>query len=143
DGYPVARLATAGMRPTDGPLGMEGVRRARARAAEADLVLWVTEATAPQPPDPHLAEAGGARAESAKRPVWIVRNKADLLDSARERPEEGRFLVAATTGAGADGLMAALTAFARDYFGAAEPALVTRERQRRLLQDTLEALKRA
>ena len=41
DGYPVTLLDTAGIRDSDDPVEQEGVRRARERAAEADLVLWV------------------------------------------------------------------------------------------------------
>ncbi len=40
DGYPVTVIDTAGIRETDDPVEQEGVRRARARAGEADLVLW-------------------------------------------------------------------------------------------------------
>ncbi|MEX0751879.1 MAG: tRNA uridine-5-carboxymethylaminomethyl(34) synthesis GTPase MnmE [Xanthobacteraceae bacterium] len=53
DGYPVTLLDTAGVRESDDPVEQEGVRRARARAAAADLVLWVAEAGRP------LAEPGG------------------------------------------------------------------------------------
>ena len=68
DGYPVTLIDTAGIRETDDPVEQEGVRRARARAAEADLVLW-------------LADAVRARTNSSARataPVWLVRNKIDL-----------------------------------------------------------------
>src|SRR3982075_3348184 len=44
DGYPVTVIDTAGVRETDDPVEQEGVRRARARAAEADLVLWMIDA---------------------------------------------------------------------------------------------------
>src|ERR1700738_1785343 len=44
DGYPVTVIDTAGIRETDDPVEQEGVRRARARAAEADLVLWMVDA---------------------------------------------------------------------------------------------------
>src|ERR1700755_3379178 len=66
DGYPVTMIDTAGIRETDDPVEQEGVRRARAKAAEADLVLWLTDS-----PDP------GAR-RAATAPAWIVRNKVDL-----------------------------------------------------------------
>ena len=38
-GYPVTLLDTAGIRESDDPVEQEGVRRARERAAGADLVL--------------------------------------------------------------------------------------------------------
>src|SRR3974390_3140875 len=44
DGYPVTLIDTAGIRETDDPVEQEGVRRARMRAAEADLVLWMVDA---------------------------------------------------------------------------------------------------
>ena len=48
DGYPVTVIDTAGIRETDDPVEQEGVRRARARAADADLVLWLVDAQARQ-----------------------------------------------------------------------------------------------
>src|SRR6266852_5699317 len=71
DGYPVTVIDTAGVRETDDPVEQEGVRRARARAAEADLVLWLVDAT-------HQ----GTQRDSAA-PVWVIRNKIDL-DAARQ-----------------------------------------------------------
>ena len=38
-------LDTAGLRDSDDPVEQEGMRRARERAAQADLVLWVVDAT--------------------------------------------------------------------------------------------------
>src|SRR2546421_1381958 len=46
DGYPVTVIDTAGIRETNDPVEQEGGRRARARAADADLVLWLS-ASAP------------------------------------------------------------------------------------------------
>src|SRR5712672_2205123 len=47
-GYPVTMLDTAGIRETSDPVEREGVRRASERAAGADLVLWVLDATQAQ-----------------------------------------------------------------------------------------------
>ena len=46
DGYPATLLDTAGLRQSDDPVEREGVRRAEERAQSADLVLWVTDASA-------------------------------------------------------------------------------------------------
>src|ERR1700685_846066 len=43
DGYPVTVIDTAGIRESEDPVEQEGVRRARARAAEADLGLWISD----------------------------------------------------------------------------------------------------
>ena len=43
-GWPVTLLDTAGIREAEDPVEIEGVRRARERAAAADLVLWVVDA---------------------------------------------------------------------------------------------------
>src|SRR5882672_3334938 len=66
DGYPVTVIDTAGIRETDDPVEQEGVRRARARAEEADLVLWMIDAQ---------HEEARPRETSA---LWVVRNKIDL-----------------------------------------------------------------
>jgi tRNA modification GTPase len=136
DGYPVTVIDTAGIRETDDPVEQEGVRRARARAAAADLVLWLIDADGVVPP----------RASSA--PVWLVRNKADLDGSAIGSVEATEascpaFKMSAVRGDGVAGLVAALVAFAGAFFSGQESALITRERQRALLQETAEALRRS
>src|SRR4029453_9446077 len=56
-GYPVTLLDTAGIRESDDPIEQEGVRRARARAAEADLVVWVRDAVDGSPKPTSLRSA--------------------------------------------------------------------------------------
>jgi tRNA modification GTPase len=132
DGYPVTVIDTAGIRETDDPVEQEGVRRARARAAEADLVLW-------------LADADGVVVEeNGTAPVWLVRNKIDLgaTGSASAESAVRGFRISAARGEGLSDLIAALVVFASDYFGAGDVALITRERQRRLLEETAAALER-
>ncbi len=137
DGYPVTVIDTAGIRETDDPVEQEGVRRARTRAAEADLVLWMID------PE-HVATGGGGEA-----PVWVVRNKIDLDSSGqpagalRGSGQGADFEISASRGDGVAGLMAALVAFARDYFGAREDGLIGRMRQRELLQQTARSLQQS
>jgi tRNA modification GTPase len=142
DGYPVTVIDTAGIRETDDPVEQEGVRRARARAEEADLVLWMVDAQ-------HVA----AEREGASG-AWVVRNKIDLETANAARPRESanglrgadgqtEFGISAARGDGIQELVAAIVIFARDFFGAGEDALIGRERQRKLLQQTADMLHRS
>lgn len=56
NGWPVTLLDTAGIREAEDPVEVEGVRRARERAAGADLVLWVEDAGGPM--SAHGGESG-------------------------------------------------------------------------------------
>ncbi|MGB6537745.1 MAG: tRNA uridine-5-carboxymethylaminomethyl(34) synthesis GTPase MnmE [Xanthobacteraceae bacterium] len=143
-GYPVMLLDTAGVRISGDPVEQEGVRRARERAAAADLILWVTDASA----------AGGAVADGPGAPsgaeLWSIWNKADLvLSPAASSESEGKkwvnrsLTISAATGDGIGALEAALARYAEDFFAATESALVTRARHRRALEETLAALDRA
>ena len=134
DGYPVTVIDTAGIRETDDPVEQEGVRRARARAAEADLVLWL---------------ADGANAEirhDGTAPVWLVRTKIDLDPAGGPMAQvQGHisFRISASRGDGIPELISALVGFAQDYFGSGEAGLIGRTRQRRLLQDAADSLRRS
>jgi tRNA modification GTPase len=134
DGYPVTVIDTAGIRETDDPVEQEGVRRARARAAEADLVLW-------------LADAASEPAHDGGAPVWLVRNKIDLVVGRpagwEKAPARMEFRISARRGDGLPELISALVGFARDYFGAGEAGLIGRQRQRKLLQETAASLRRS
>src|SRR5262245_2078278 len=112
DGYPVTVIDTAGIRETDDPVEQEGVRRARARAAEADLVLWLSDS----------GDAGIERDGAA--PVWTVRNKIDLTASGQPLAEQGRFHISASRGDGVPELITALVGFAQEFFGRGEGGLI-------------------
>ena len=64
-GVPVILTDTAGLREAAGKVEAEGVRRALARAEEADVVLWLVDATAPvwEPPSALKAKACVVAAE--------------------------------------------------------------------------------
>jgi tRNA modification GTPase len=133
EGYPVTVLDTAGIRPSADPVEQEGVRRAVERAAGADLVLWVVE--------PGVTTLAGD-VPSGAAAVWIVENKSDL-PAVPSRQDGAQFTVSALTGAGIDRLMRELADHAKAFFESGEPALVTRERHRAALHDTIGALDRA
>jgi len=144
DGYPVTLLDTAGIRVSDDPVEQEGIRRATARAAAADLVLWVIDSQAMERVSAKTLE------NHVKTDCWLVGNKADLLGDelwkSCESPSAAcgkEFAISAATGAGVEALIGALSAYARDYFAATESALVTRARHRHALEETVAALDRA
>src|SRR5437763_7987201 len=141
-GYPVTMFDTAGIRETTDPVEREGVRRASERAADADLVLWVVDATQVQSQD--LPTHGGIPSVT-----WLVVNKIDLLSDGERRRIESKFaktenvnLISSATGVGVDELVNSVAAFADGFF-TPEPALVTRERQRAHLKETVIALRDA
>ncbi len=144
DGYPVTLLDTAGIRDSDDPVEQEGVRRARERAAEADLVLWVQDA--------NDCDARGAEpAVGGSAETWLVRNKIDLVAGHKrnERRNEYKikqsvisFNLSATTGLGLAEVLAALGDFARASLDG-EPALLTRERHKNALNSALISISRA
>jgi tRNA modification GTPase len=145
DGYPVTLLDTAGIRDSDESVEQEGVRRARERAAAADLVLWVIDGSAGGPAIEDQPKNIGNAA------IWLVRNKVDraaassYADAAKHDSNEYEFtvLISALTGTGMEALTVALSDYAKTYFASTESALITRARHRRALEETVAALDRA
>ncbi|MFT3810313.1 MAG: tRNA uridine-5-carboxymethylaminomethyl(34) synthesis GTPase MnmE [Micropepsaceae bacterium] len=134
DGYVVVLADTAGQRLTDDPIEQEGVRRARAKARESDLRIFVMDS----------ASRVGLETDDLMQPGDIVfRNKADLAPAAGVAPADLVSLAgSALTGAGLEALQDALTARVRN--AASGPAvLITRQRHREALGDAKEALSRA
>jgi tRNA modification GTPase len=131
DGYPVTVVDTAGIRETDDPVEQEGVRRARARAAEADLVLWLSDVDCAESPI------------ESDTPTWVVRNKIDLNSADASTRGEAKFAISASRGDGMADLMSALFGFAQEFFGSAEAGLIGRQRQRDLLKQAAASLQRS
>jgi tRNA modification GTPase len=100
DGWPVEVSDTAGLRDGGGSLEQFGIERARAATVEADLVIWLLDASAsPVWPDVPLAPNCHLR---------VVVNKVDLpaswdLDIAAEAPR-----ISASTGRGVAELLTAI-----------------------------------
>jgi tRNA modification GTPase len=141
DGYPLTILDTAGIRGSCEPVEQEGIRRARARAAEADLVLWVTDVSAGGRMGTEMAQL------KEGPPHWLIQNKIDLLRSApaQSKNDEHEFIfsLSATECEGLEELIAALAQFATDLFAGGENAVVTRARHREMLEQAVAALDRA
>jgi tRNA modification GTPase len=126
DGYPVTIADTAGLRDTTDPVEVEGVRRARTRAENADLrVLVVAAARDDGRPNDWM---GATRIAQAALATWhpqqdlVVVNKTDLIPGGGARGDgqasamgaDGHghptfFGVSARTGDGIPALMKRLT----------------------------------
>jgi tRNA modification GTPase len=146
DGCPVTLLDTAGIRDSVDPVEQEGVRRARARAGAADLVLWVIDGAAGgEIPLDVLAT------DFPDTDKWLIWNKIDLLSPLRVKSlnsiiyklDYRSFFVSTLTEAGYSELLPALVAKAGEFLGGGEPAVVTRARHREALERAAEALHRA
>ena len=129
-GYPVILADTAGIREGADPIEAEGIRRARARAAAADLRLLVLDAG-----EPGSLEGFAELRDEASLLVW---NKTDLASA----PAAG-LAVSATTGQGLGVLIEALTARAEGLLAGGDAPIVTRERHRAALEECADCLGRA
>ncbi len=117
-GIPVVISDTAGIRDASGAIEREGIRRTLARARDADLVVWLVDATAPQSDLPAEVQA--------ERCLLVVNkvdsSSADLLAAAAR--------VSAKTGEGIDRLAALIASKAREALGTATAPAPTQERHR-------------
>jgi tRNA modification GTPase len=133
-GVPVTFLDTAGLRETDDEVEAEGVRRAEARAAMADLVIAVRDASA------GVLEASLA---NESRVVHVV-TKIDL-----DAPDMSALSgvdplgVSARTGEGMAALHDRLAQHARAVTQASGPPSLTRPRHRAALSDVVAHLNAA
>jgi tRNA modification GTPase len=143
-GIPVILVDTAGIREAKGRIEAEGISRALARVEQADLVLWLVDATAPmwEAPGGAIPHKGGVTgAQSCATPVQIcVLNKIDL---ARVSGGPDRIEISAQTGEGLDRLIAELKARAAELAEAVMGSpLMTRARHRAELEAAQAALQR-
>ena len=129
DGMPVILVDTAGLRDAGDEIEQEGIRRTRARASAADLVLWLVA--------PGQAVGG---AEISDAPVIRIGTKSDL--GPIESEAEHSLSLSARTGQGVDDLLELIAERARDALRPEEPALMSRERHRIAIREACEALGR-
>jgi tRNA modification GTPase len=126
-GVPVVLVDTAGLRDATDEIEAEGVRRARARAAAADLVIVVEEV------------AGATQGEgecSAPSGTILVANKLDLGGAV----PAGAIAVSALTGEGLATLRDCLADAARALTQGAGPPPLTQARHRAALLEALQRL---
>ena len=125
-GLPVTLIDTAGLRESDDAIEAEGVRRARALADRADIVLSL-----------RAIDSEADRIEGRGRVIALA-TKADLPGE----PQPGEVEVSVRTGEGIAELLD-LVAARLSGEGQSQPALLTRERHRVAVTEAIVALERA
>lgn len=126
--YSVLLYDTAGLRETDEIVEREGIRRARAKADEADLRVWLVDGVRPEVP-------AGRRPEDI-----LVFSKADLVPGVSR--ETADHVISTTTGEGVTELVAAIEIRVTEALSGQTFPAATRERHRQRLaaaRDCLEA----
>jgi len=154
-GFPVWIADTAGLREAADAIEAEGVRRALARAEEADLRIGVVEAGADMPASlstalsPHdllihsksdLQRLPGERAARDPAPISAG---VSMDPGSPASPSSGERWVSVLTGDGLAELERALMARVIEALGHEEAPVLTRARHRRLVEQAQAALQRA
>ncbi len=129
-GCPVTLIDTAGLRESSDAVEQIGVFRAREKAKAADLILWLSEASAPAPPGVQGSE------------VWPVFTKCDLLSPDEKSSLDQGIWISAGTGKNIDVLIKRMEDFARAVVSGGHAGLIARERHRKAFEAAAQALER-
>ncbi|WP_193185023.1 tRNA uridine-5-carboxymethylaminomethyl(34) synthesis GTPase MnmE [Nisaea sediminum] len=133
-GFPVLVADTAGLRESMDSVETEGIRRARAWAASADLVLDLRDA----------AEEGAPSKACENQERILVATKVDRLSEAARAGLSGeRMAISVKTGEGMDAFLSRIGNVAADLMDVGEAPALTRARHREGLTECLEHLRRA
>jgi tRNA modification GTPase len=135
-GYPVVLADTAGLRLSTEEIESEGIRRALARAASADLCIAVVDATA----GGNLPQEIGKLPENRR---ILVANKSDLRPGPVLVNGHALLAVSAKTGAGIPALLEILAKFVADSMAVGSSPVLSRARHRAALTECYGALERA
>ena len=140
-GIPVVFVDTAGLRDSSDPVEAEGIRRSHDAARRADLVLELSDLSAPPIQGPSAFNAG----QGSRRSLHVG-NKCDLpQDPAwHQAPDQPTVRISCRTGEGFDALRAALHARLLEGNPTSESAAIAiNSRHQDALRRTLEATHRA
>lgn len=133
-GYAVTLVDTAGLREAESSIEQEGIRRAQARAAQADVILHLQEAVLSPELSSELSRESAA-------PVIRVVTKIDLAPSPFMN-EQAVWPVSVITGEGMEALLAYLMAVLAELMEVRVPPVITRARHRAAVVEALAHLAR-
>ena len=135
-GFPVIIADTAGLRESSDDIEAEGVRRALARAGQADLKLVVVEAA------PEITLDSRSK-NLLDRDAVLVVNKIDLHEFAEGVRVEGyrSWPISVTTGQGLDEFLLEIRRLVAARVGHGESPVITRERHRSSIEECVTNLR--
>lgn len=140
-GIPIALVDTAGLRAAGDELEAEGVRRARAAAGAADLLIVVLDGSRDLRDDERQTLLEHAREPG--RPMLVVANKSDLATADGDAPPwPDAIPVSARTGSGVDALCGAIRSSLVGTGSLEEPA-ITDSRHEAAVESAVAAMMRA
>ena len=134
-GYAVTIADTAGLREAGDAIEDEGIKRAKRRAAEADVKIALFDGA-------HYPARDAVTAAMVDEGTLSVFNKSDLIGAGRESGGDVLF-ISAKTGAGLDEFAAVMLQHVRSKADTGAVVPLTRARHRKALEDCREALLRA
>lgn len=138
-GYPMVVADTAGLRETEEVIEEEGIKRARARAGEADVKLAVFDASLLPQLDPHTLAMIDDN-------TLVILNKTDLLPTGIALPAtlQGRPFIPLSLEkkTGVDALLEALHQWAASHLHLSGDPVITRTRHRQHVSEALSHLSR-
>lgn len=139
NGVPVILTDTAGIRETGAAIEQEGIRRARDRVRQADLVLWLSDISDPDPSGPSGFDIDADN-------ILYLHTKTDLVppEQVKDRidADPGSLGLSVKSGGGLDALIRLLADRALEAIDRGEEPLITRQRHRDRIVQSHEALGR-
>jgi len=135
DGYPVVVSDTAGIRESSNEIEQKGIKLALKKAEDADLKLIVIDAKNP--------DFKGVLKELMDKNTILVINKSDLLDKdlSSEIKNLEHILISVKNNLNLDDLILKIKNKLKNKFITSDDTLITRERHRQHLEQTLNYLK--
>ena len=133
NGYPVIFTDTAGLRTTDEQIEQKGIEIAYKKAEDADIIICLFDGLKNIPQE----------FENIKENQKIyVANKIDKLDDKQktELSNKGYLLISAKHNQGIDALLQTISSKIKDKFTSSSGALITRQRYREALYNTINYL---
>ncbi|MEZ5692223.1 MAG: tRNA uridine-5-carboxymethylaminomethyl(34) synthesis GTPase MnmE [Rickettsiales bacterium] len=137
-GYPVILTDTAGLREAENEIEEEGIKRAHARAGQADIKLAIFDGS-------KLPDIDDYTRNLLDDNTIIIISKSDLISADSPIPTSlnSPILISTKTEKNIDNLLSIIENKVKDFFESAEQPLITRARHRSLLQEADDLLEKS